>query len=201
MRQPSPTRLSRGLTLLEAMISLSILLVGIIGLMRLQVLGVTSDQGARANGRAQDLARELASALMRLDPTVDAVLQPHVTSAAPPADFGRAIDSGGVMATTNWRPWNDSYLTGTTSGFPSLKVVDVTPDSALERDPSDPSKPVYRRRWSIWQLQTSNAASGVRLVAVSVVYRERTLPRARAVTLYVQIPNAGASTVNASAFR
>lgn len=190
-----------GLTLLESMISLSILLVGIVGLMQLQVIGITSDQGARANGRAQDLARELASALLRLDPVTDAVLAPNFTSATPPAGFGKPFDASGNLDTTNWRPWQDAYLTGTTASLPSLKVVGVQPDTALETDPDDASQPLYKRRWSIWQLQTSNALSGVRLVAVSVVYRERAIPRPRVVTLYIQIPNTGASTVNATGFR
>jgi type IV pilus assembly protein PilV len=201
MRRPYTTAGARGLTLIEAMISLSLLLIGILGVMRLQVLGVTDNQGARANGQAQELARELLSALTRLDPSQDALLAPHVTSAAPPSNFGNPLDSSGELATTNWRDWNDSYLTSTTTGFPSLKVVGVQPDTALERDPTDSTKPLYRRRWSVWQLQTSNQQSGVRLIAVSVIYRERTLANARVLTRYLQVPNLGASTVNASAFR
>jgi type IV pilus assembly protein PilV len=191
----------RGVTLLEATISLSLLLVGIVGLMRLQVFGITADQGARANNEAQELARELTGALERLDPTLDALLQPHVTSAAPPPGFGEPLDSSGNLASTNWTDWDDTYLIGTTSAFPSLKVVGVRPNAGLERDPGDASKPLYRRRWSVWQLQTSNQQSGVRLLVVSVVYRERTLPNIRRVTRYVQVPNLGASTVNASAYR
>lgn len=194
-------RSQRGVTLIEAMISLTLLMVGILGMMRLQIYGITSDQGARANGIAQDLAVELAAGLLRLDPSVDSVLAPHVVSATPPAGFGNPLDSSGELATDNWRAWSDAYLTGTTAAIPRLKVVGVRPDSALERDPIDPAQPMYKRRWSVWQVQTSNQTSGVRLMAVSVVYRERSLPRLKTVTRYVQIPNLGASTVNVSAFR
>ncbi|ABC80406.1 hypothetical protein [Anaeromyxobacter dehalogenans] len=191
----------RGVTLIEAMISLTLLLIGILGMMRLQIVGITSNQGARSNGTAQELARELAAGLERLDPSLDALLVADTISDAPPGGFGDPLDASGNLATSGWRDWDDAYLTGTTSGYPALKVVGVRPDSALESDPADPSKPLYRRRWSIWQVATSNTASGVRLAAVSVVYRERTITRPRVVTLYVQIPNLGASTVNASAYR
>lgn len=191
----------RGLTLIEAMISLAILLIGILGLVRLQIVGVTANQGARATGQAQALAKELAAALARLDPTQDALLQANVTSASPPSSFGNPLDASLNLVTTNWRNWDDAYLTGTTSAIPALKVTGVRTDASLERDPLDPTKPAFRRRWSVWQLQTANAQSGVRLLAVSVVWRERTLTRPRSLTLYVQMPNLGASTVNASAYR
>jgi prepilin-type N-terminal cleavage/methylation domain-containing protein len=201
MRRPDPRAAARGLTLIEVMVSLAILLVGILGVMKLQIVGITANQGARANGQAQELARELADALSRLDPTQDALLTPHVISAAPPADFGNPLDASGNLATTHWTDWDDAYLSSTTPGFPTLRVVGVQPDSSLENDPIDSSKPLYRRRWSIWQLQTSNQQSGVRLIAVSVVYHERTLTNTLVLTRYVQVPNSGASTVNASAFR
>src|SRR5512138_469909 len=114
MRSRHSRAAARGLTLIEAMISLTLLLVGVLGVMRLQVLGVTANQGARANGQAQELARELTAALARLDPTQDALLAPHVTSASPPTDFGNPLDSSGDLATTNWRDWDDAYLAGTT---------------------------------------------------------------------------------------
>ena len=53
----------------------------------------------------------------------------------------------------------------------------------------------------MWQADSANQQSGVRLVAVSVVYRERTMTQPRVVTRYLQVPNLGASTVNASAYR
>ncbi len=56
MRCPPSSTKARGVTLIEAMVSLAILLVGILGLMHMHVFAVTSDQGARAKGRAQDLA-------------------------------------------------------------------------------------------------------------------------------------------------
>ncbi len=191
----------RGVTLLEGMISLSLLLVGMLGLVRLHALSATSNQGARAAGTAQQLARELAAGLERLDPTTDALLQPNVTSDAPPTGFANPLDSSGNLVTSGWTDWSDAYLTGTTPSFPSNKVVGVRPDTALEQDRLAPGQPLYRRRWAVWQLQTSNQQSGVRLLAVSVVYHERTLPGPRVFTLYVQVPNMGASTVNASAYR
>jgi len=60
---------------------------------------------------------------------------------------------------------------------------------------------VFARRWSVWQIQTANTTSAVRAIAVSVIYRERTMPQRREVVLYTQVTNPGAAVVNASAYR
>jgi type IV pilus assembly protein PilV len=72
---------------------------------------------------------------------------------------------------------------------------------SLERDPENPSAPVFARRWSVWQIQTQNSTAAVRVIAVSVIYRERTLPQRREVVLYTQVTDPGAALVNASAYR
>lgn len=198
MRFSHSSRQMHGVSLLEVVIAMALLLIGILGLIRLQVIGITADQGARTAGQAQELARELSAALARLDPTQDDLLKAHAISATPPPSFGNPFSGA---ENTNWWAWKDSYLTSTTPTLPSLKVVGVTPDAALERDPEEPLQPLFRRRWSVWQLQTSNQQSGVKLLAVSVVFRERTISTPRQVTLYMQAPNLGAATVNASAYR
>ncbi len=183
----------RGLTLIESMISLAILTIGMLGLMHLQVFGITSNQGGRARTQAAQLARELAAALERLDP-LDPLLNPTLTAPEPAAGTSGPAGFGGLLgATSNSRPWSDTYLSG--------QMTSVTPDSSLERDPENASVPVFARRWSVWQIQTANTTSAVRLVAVSVVYRERTMPQRREVVLYTQVTNPGAAVVNASAYR
>ncbi len=191
-------RRERGLTLIESMISLSLLLVGMLGLMYLQVFGITSNQGGRARTRAGQLARELAAAIERLDP-LDSLLNPNLTAPEPaagtmgPAGFGGLLQADGTIRESGSTAWSDTDH--------SSKMTGVTPDSLLERDPENPSAPVFRRRWSVWQIQTANTTSAVRVVAVSVIYRERTLPQRREVVLYTQVANPGAATVNASAYR
>jgi type IV pilus assembly protein PilV len=167
------------------MVSLSLLAVGIIGLMRLQVFGLYADQGARASVRAQELARELTTALLRLDPS-DSLLTPNYTGNVP-ATFAQPLDAS---TSTHWTTY------GTSSSLPG-----VTPTDGIERDPLDSTQPLYVRKWSVWQAATANAASAVKLVAVSVVYHEQNLTRSRAVTLYAQVSNPGAAAVNAAAYR
>lgn len=183
----------RGLTLIESMISLGILTIGMLGLMHLQVFGITSNQGGRARTQAAQLARELAAALERLDP-LDPLLNPNLTAPEPAAGTKGPAGFGGVLggATSGFTAWSDGL---------SAQMASVTPDSSLERDPENSSVPVFARRWSVWQIQTANTTSAVRVVAVSVVYRERTMPQRREVVLYTQVTNPGAAIVNASAYR
>jgi len=183
----------RGLTLIESMISLAVLTIGMLGLMHLQVFGITSNQGGRARTQAAQLARELVAALERLDP-LDPLLDPTQTAPEPAAGTMGPAGFGGLLgATSDSRPWSDTYLSGQMTG--------VTRDSSLERDPDNASAPVFARRWSVWQIQTANTTSAVRAIAVSVIYRERTMPQRREVVLYTQVTNPGAAVVNASAYR
>src|SRR5512133_3622807 len=84
------TRRDRGSTLLEAVIALSILLIGIAGTVQLQVLGITASSGARAQTRAYQLARELSAALAEVPPG-DPLLDAHVTVEPPPKEFGHIL--------------------------------------------------------------------------------------------------------------
>lgn len=185
MRRPIPSRTSRGFSLIESMIALTVLAVGLLALWRVQVFALYSDQGARANVRAQELARELAAALLRLDPS-DARLSPNYTGALP-ASFGQVLDAS---TASNWRTLGTSDT-----------LAGATPTTAIEPDPLAPGQPLFQREWSVWQMDSANTASAIRLVAVSVVYHERELLRPRAVTLWIQVANPGAAAVNAAAYR
>jgi prepilin-type N-terminal cleavage/methylation domain-containing protein len=46
----------RGFTLVEAMVSIGVLAVGLLGMAQLQIYGIRSNQGARATMRAAQLA-------------------------------------------------------------------------------------------------------------------------------------------------
>lgn len=148
----------RGMTLVEVMVSMSILLVGMLGMMHLQVHGLTSNQGARAQMQATQLAREVAVALERL-PFHDARLDPT-------ADFGGLIDGTSVLP---------GHLSA--SGLPGVR-----PDAELEQGAAGP---VYQRRYTVRVEGSVGGQAGSKLVAVSVIYRERTNPTPREVVLYL----------------
>ncbi len=189
----NPRTDERGVTLLEAVVSLTILLIGIVGMMQLQIIGVTADAGARANTQALQLARELASALEKLDPA-DALLASHHRSGTPPAAFGRLLQPDGTIAASGFTAWSDS------SPLPGVRT-DAAILAADGVDAQDASLPRFQRRWSVWQAQTAAVTGGVKLVAVSVSYREKALPGLREVVLLTHSSNTGLSSFFASAYR
>jgi prolipoprotein diacylglyceryltransferase len=73
-------------------------------------------------------------------------------------------------------------------------------DSTLERDPQDSTLPVYRRRWTVWDAGVSSSGAAAKIVAVSVVYRERTIATPREVVLYVHSEIRGNFMANINAF-
>ena len=155
-----PDRLARGFTLLEVMIALSVLLVGLLGMMRLQIFGIQSNQGSRAQSTATQLARELGLALERL-PFDDGLLQPGATGSTAPTPFGQLLNGTTVVSGT-YRTWADSMQ----GQLPSVK-----PDAALERNPD--GTPVYARRWTVWGYQPQPGPLAAKIIAVSVIFRER----------------------------
>lgn len=183
-RRPAP----RGSTLLEALIALSILLVGLLGMAQLQLLSLGANQGARARAQALEIAKELASGLERLEYD-DTLLAPTVT--APSADFGRALRPDGSIDGSSFRAWSDSY---------SALVPNVRLDTTFEGDVVDTSLPGFQRRWAVWA-PAGLAAQYSKLIAVSVTYHEKSLSRPMEVTLLTQVSNAGAAIANAAAYR
>ncbi len=169
-----------GATLLEAMIAIAILTVGILGLMQLQILGIYSNQGARANTTAAQLGRELLSGLEALptgSPLLDAT-----------DDFGPLLQASG-SARTGHRATDTSPVPGTRT------------DASLERDPQDATVSIYRRRWTVDDIGPAGAEASVRRLAVSVIWRERGLSRPRELVLYGSRSNPGLVLSHAAAYR
>jgi type IV pilus assembly protein PilV len=163
----------RGMTLLEVMISLSILLVGLLGMMQLQIWGLTANQGARAHTQAMQMARDLATGLEKL-PFEDARL-----SATDPLLFGRLVQSDGALPSGGF---ND-YASAT--AIPGVQAT-VAPE--------------FKRLWTVLDAETAGTGVATKIIAVSVVYRERTLPQLREVVLYVQQSNRKLLTSNVAAY-
>lgn len=180
----------RGVSLIEAMIALSILLVGLLGMAQLQIYGMSSTQGARAQTIATQLATELASALSRQPlQAASGAENPLLTGIAgpdddtPPTDFGRLLPLG--IPTTNVHTWSDS------TPVPGARL-----DASLERDPEDVSQPIYHRRWTVWNVATTSNGIPAKLIAVSVIFRERTVAKPHEVVVLASSEVRGAFMAN-----
>ncbi|HET9551916.1 MAG TPA: prepilin-type N-terminal cleavage/methylation domain-containing protein [Anaeromyxobacteraceae bacterium] len=187
----SKRRLASGLSLIEMMVALSILLVGLVGLMRMQVMGMYANQASRAHTMAVQLANELAGALQRL-PWESALVQPSATAATtPPAVFGKLLD-GTSLPTSGFVAWSDASHAAT---LPSVR----TDAQLAEFDPD--GTPVYARRWTVWGYAAPGGTLGGKVIAVSVVFHERGSAIPYEVVVYAQQGNPGAAFANAAAYQ
>ena len=186
-RRRSTRRSERGTTLLEAMISLALLLIGLLGMARLQIYGMTATQGARAHTIATQLASELGGALSRL-PSDDARLTGGRASRRTrlPRRSGRSSRSGSRPASTGGRLLPDPRRA------PRL-------DARARPEPTRRS-PIYQRRWTVWDAGVTANGAAAKVIAVSVIYRERTIPAPREVVLYVHSEVRGNFMANINAF-
>jgi len=170
------------------MIALTVLLIGMVGMAQLQIYGMSSTQGARAQTQATQLASELAGALAIL-PSDD----PHLTSASPgsgsalPATFGRLLPLG--IPTTGVTVWADA------SPVPGARL-----DTTIERDPTNPANPVFQRRWTVWDAGVAANGTAAKIIAVSVIWRERTIAKPKEIVMYVNSEVTGAFMANINAF-
>lgn len=190
MRNPGRTRRTpgRGSALLEAMIALSVLLIGLVGMARLQIYGMGATQGARAFTTASQLAAELAAALERLpagDPRLSGA--PGPTPTTPPTPFG-SLRWGGVTS-PSVHLWSDA------APVPGARL-----DGTLERDPGDWTQPIYVRRWTVWDVGVAANGTAAKVIAVSVIYRERAIGIPREVVRYVHSEVRGNFMANITAF-
>jgi type IV pilus assembly protein PilV len=169
-------RSAAGLSLLEVMIALAILLVGLLGMMHLQVLGITSNNGGRMATVAAQLAEELVSGVERLpfgDPLIDVT---DKTGNTAPTPFGQLLDGTDVLAGAH--EWDDA------TPIPGVRLSTAIP-------------PQFERRWTVWGY--SPAAGGtpaVKIIAVSIIYREPAIARPREVVLYTQVMDPGTIVSN-----
>jgi type IV pilus assembly protein PilV len=166
-----------GFTLLEVMIAMAILLVGLLGMMRFQMVGISSNNAGRMQTLATGIALELVSGIERL-PFGDPLLSPTGTSGpTAPSPFGRLLADGSTVA-TGAHAWDDA------APIPGVRLSTEVPSA-------------FERRWSVWGFSPSpGALPAVKIVAVSVVWTEPALRYPRELVLYTQLLDAPALVAN-----
>ncbi len=189
MQRPRPRRPARGSSLVELMIAMAVIAVGLLAMWHLHVLGITSNAAGRRQTIATALARELVSGLERLaftDGLVTKSCYGQPTSSGPAADcdgrFGSLVAPDGSIS-------SDAAIHRWADGTP---VPGVRLDSQM-REMTEGAG--YERRWSVWELVSPQAGAagkpaGVKVIAVSVIWRDPPFARPREVVLYAQIANA-----------
>ncbi len=187
-----PSRLPpRGSSLIELMIAMAVMAVGLLAMWHLHVLGITSNAAGRRHTVATAVARELVTGLERLAFSDTTFLSASCygqgsmsgTSGLPGCVFGPLVDgSGAVQTGANVHVWNDS----------GQAVPGVRLDSQMREQAGGT---VYERRWTVWDLVSpqpgaAGSTAGVKLIAVSVIWRDPPFTRPREVVLYAQVANA-----------
>lgn len=170
-------RRASGLTLIEVMIALSILLVGLLGMMRLQLLGIGATNGARLQTVGTGIAEELLAGLERM-PFGDPLVKVTGTSGpTAPTPFGRLVS--GTSIATGANVWSDS------TPIPGVRLDAQLPPGG------------FSRRWTVWGYSPSvGALPAVKIIAVSVTWNEQGLSVPHEVVLYTQLVDAGALVSN-----
>jgi hypothetical protein len=183
----------RGTTLLEAMIALTVLLVGLVGMARLQIFGVNATAGGRAQTVATQLAGELGDALAQL-PAGDLQLSGAEGSDpnTPPAGFGALV---GVVPLPTDTPPAGMHVWSDATPVPGARL-----DAALRLDVEIPTEPEYKRRWTVWNAGVAANGTAAKVIAVSVIWRERGLARRREVVRLVHSEVRGSFMSNINAF-
>jgi hypothetical protein len=173
------------------MIAMAVIAVGLLAMWHLHVVGITSNAAGRRHTIATAMARELVSGLERLAFS-DGLISSHTnytaqgTPAGPPASalFGPLVAGDGTIRTGGGvYEWNDS----------TMAVPGVRLDSQMREQGDSAAR--YERRWTVWELLSpqpgaAGGTAGVKLIAVSVIWRDPPFARPREVVLYTQVANA-----------
>lgn len=158
---PTPAirfRTPRGLTLVEVSIALAILLIGLLGLLKLQIMGMGANHAARVQTQASQVARELVAGLERL-PMDSALLDATGSGSTAPANFG-PLRFGPAARIAAAHVYADD-VPGTRTNAQLGAQGDVQ----------------FDRRWTVWDYQPDGVLStgvgsgaAAKIVAVSVRY-------------------------------
>jgi hypothetical protein len=167
------------------MVAMTILMVGLLGMMHFQILGISANGAARMHTLATELAQEMVSGIERL-PFGDPLLAATGSSGpGAPTPFGRLLVPPGREVTAGAHEWNDA------TPIPGVRPAGGTGFV------TGPEGWRYERRWSVWGYSPSaGGLPTVKLVAVSVVYREPLNQLGREVVLYTQLFDPAALITN-----
>ncbi len=183
---PPPLRRASGSSLVELMIAMAVIAVGLLAMWHLHVLGITSTAAGRRQTTATAVARELVAGLERLAYSDPLISENYVGpgTASPLAGgvvFGPLVDGSGAIR-SGAHEWSDS------TPIPGVRL-----DTQMREKGEGVG---FDRRWTVWSVLAPGAPAGsmpgVKLIAVSVIWRDPPFARPREVVLYTQVPNPGA---------
>lgn len=192
----TPIGSPRGVTLIEVTVALAILLIGLLGMLKLQFMGMGANHAARAQTMATQVARELVAGLERV-PLDSPLLTANGAGATAPSSFG-PLTTGPASRATGARAYDDA------SPPPGTRT-----NAQLTAERADMA---FDRRWTVWDYQPDNVAltgvgngAAAKLVAVSVRYTyHQTGPGGAGsgeVVLYLQRANPGLFLGGVAAYR
>ena len=199
MTQPSlalPARGDRGATIIEAMVSLVVLAIGMLGLASLQIVGVRANFFGKQLGTASELALDLAEGAARWDYT-DARLAPNV-----PASVNSTNDS---TVTARWDlgradavPSTAKHQFGEMPGDTNCTTANAlalgtTTYKGLSGDVLRDASYQFRRYWTVYNVDFSNLGTPQgKLVQIVVRWKEPGLGwRQVQMSSYIPNPTAG----------
>lgn len=197
MTQPSlalPARGDRGATIIEAMVSLVVLAIGMLGLASLQIVGVRANFFGKQLGTASELALDLAEGSARWDYN-DVRLNPlstvTSTSTSPVTDHW---DLGRADAVPNTAKHQFGEMPGDTNcTTANALALGATTYKGLSGDVLRDASYQFRRYWTVYNVDFSNLGTPQgKLVQIVVRWKEPGLGwRQVQMSSYIPNPTAG----------
>ena len=201
MTQPSlalPARGDRGATIIEAMVSLVVLAIGMLGLASLQIVGVRANFFGKQLGTASELALDLAEGSARWDYT-DARLAPtgptiSSTSATQVTDRWDLFRADAVPSTAKHQFGEAPTSVDPSNALtPSALALGATTYKGLSGDVLRDGSYQFRRYWTVYNVDFSALGTPQgKLVQIVVRWKEPGLGwRQVKMSSYIPNPSAG----------
>jgi hypothetical protein len=156
------------------MMAMSIMTIGLLGMWHMHMIGISSTAAGRRHTAAMAIAEELGSGIERLAYGDALISETGPTGPTPPPIFGRLLTWGSTLVVAaGAHEWND--------GTP---VPGVRLDSQMQSQGQEG----FQRRWSVWGYSpAAGGRSAMKLVTISVVWRDPPSPMLREVIIYTQL--------------
>jgi Tfp pilus assembly protein PilV len=168
-----PNRQAAGFTLIEAMISLVVLLIAALAMMSMQVIGTRTNQFGNRMVQASSLATDLEET-MKLWPYTDSRLTPMgtaLTGSTALSDATLAADwELGRSDTTAYAP---EYSDNSSDTNASTAGALGTTYTGLSTDVDGDGTPDFTRYWNVWEVDFGNTGTpDGKFVQIIVRWRE-----------------------------